>query len=660
MKLVKVENIIERLPIIAETLRRSGVSVGTSQLVETAKILKSYSVLRKTESLELDEIKFILSGTLALNKVEEKILVNVLESLLYIGMQEENFRRLMNEIDESFRLLKIKPGQRVTKKMLFGNGRNKKERVATYLKLRNIGLIYGKPSNEKVADWQRLLEITRSLAKKGFSSLNEVISSYKNLNDEEIVLGAESSTNFNEFLSEITNKRLVKLGKKAIRNSDKRLLSSIAEELNRRIMKGSMVKDKTVMLILNKAGIATEVHIRKIALKDPKSLADSNISLDEKLKIINSLPEEKAAEAFAKVLKKLKNEDDIDSIVSEVDPSLLWAVRTNPYRGKKAELLSAAIDAAIGLRESLLYAETGNEGRSEMALYLAERSLKKVQKLNGVKIGNLTPNTVRAMATLAKNTVSALEVKGEINDLLEKILIKLPISQGLILLRGLYKKADPLTKKYLIKVAANYLYRFSSREGLRLLPRKELSLAGHGKVHVKYSVLRLARYSEDPLVYIRKLKSRSVSLALDLSGSMLEFSMWALSVAMLFVRNIEKLTLFSHEIKTIKGPFNKSGLAELLLSLEFKGYTDLFNAIVEACDSHSKKVIVVSDIKQTVKSGNPIDAIKNCKKGTRLLIITPPNYDINLAYEFELAGVKILVAYRPQAIAREVLRLLVR
>ncbi len=661
MKLVKVDDVIEKLPTIAETLRCSGIRVGTSQLVEAAKIIKSYSVLKKNDVLELDEVKFLLSSVLALDRVEEKLLNDILDSLIYVRSEEENFRKILNEINEDLKFLKIKPDQRVVKKTLFGEGRARKEKIATYLKLKNVGIIQGRNGKERVVSRQRILEISRLLAKRGFSSLEEAFSSIRNLEPEDLVLGAETLNTKNEILKEIGSKRLIKIGKKALRKGDKRLLSAVAEELNNRMLKGAVIKDKDVINILSKAGISVKNSLKRIALKDPRSIVESDLPLEEKLKIINSLPEEKAAEALSKILKRVKKEEELDRIISETRPTLLWAIRFNPYRGKKAEFFSAAINAARGLRESLIYAETGNEGRAEMALYLAEKSLEKISRLNDVKIGSLTSNVIEAMATLTKNIVYILNTKGEVNDVLERrVLLRLPVSQGIVLLRNLYRKADPVMKKYLIKVTANYLFRFSSKEGLRLLPRKELSPSGPGRVHVKYSVLRLTRYAEKPLIYVRRLKSRSISLALDLSGSMLEFSMWALSVAMLFARSIEKLTLFSHEVRSIRGPFSNSELAELLLSLEFKGYTDLFNAIVEACDTRSRRVVVVSDIKQTVKSGDPVEAVERCRRGTKLIFITPPSYDSDLAYRLELAGSHVIVAYKPQDIVRETLRFLVR
>jgi hypothetical protein len=497
-----------------------------------------------------------------------------------------------------------------------------------------------------------------------FSRLEEYLKASQFLDKEDIVLRAESGLDAKdkELLKNIDNKKLVELGKIALRKNDKRLLSNVAEEISKRILGGAFINDDHVVDILEKAKVATLEHIKRVALKDPSVLVKSDLNLDERIKVLKSLPDERAAEALAKLVKYTKNEFEIDKIISNIDPSLLWAIKTNPYRGPKARLFSAAVKAARSLRESLIYAETGEMGRAEMAIYLAERSLDDCKEVDNIKIGSLSADSVRAMATIAIDVVNLLqEGRGEISDLLEKILLRLGVHRGMTLLRSLYRKADPYIKKQIVQIASNYLYRFSSREGLRLLPKKVKSLASPGRVSVKDSVFRIIRVAEDPLVYLRRLKSRSISLALDLSGSMLEYSMWAISIAVLFARNIEKLTLFSHEVKSLRGPFTRSQLAELLLSLEFKGYTDVYNAILEACDTRSRKVVFVSDIKQTVKSGDPVTAIKDgCKKESKIVFIVPPTHDNVLRHRLELAGAKVVTVYKPEDVPKRVLRFLLR
>ncbi len=664
MKKIKVSEAIDKLPLLAETLRRFGVKVGTGQIVEGARILQDYAGLKRTDFLDIEDVSFVLSGAFALSDSEEDVLNNILENMLFYRSQEDVLKNIIDEIEKELNALKLKPGQKVYKKSIFRNERGRKERIRAYLKLKGAGIIQGDPGNERVVSWQRILGISRLLAKKGFTTLDEYLSASKRLNGEDLVLRAESGIDLSneELLKGLGNRRLVKLGKIALRKNDRRLLTAVAEEMSRRLLSGSLPGDNNVMKILRKAGISTSEHLRRVASREPEVLASSELSLKEKLEIVRSLPEEKAAEAIAKLIKSLKDEEEIDKVVSEVNPALLWAVKSNPYRGEKAELFSAAVEAAESLRESLIYATTNEEGRADMALYLAERSIKRCERLDDVKINDLNTNTIKAIAILAMDIVNLLRAKGEdYRSYLNSILIKLPITQGITLLRSLYRKTDPSMRRHLIQLATNYLYRFSSREGLRLLPRKVKGLVAPGRIDVKDTTFRMIRMVDNPLVYIKKLKSKSVSLALDLSGSMLEYSMWAISIAMLFARNIEKLTLFSHEVKSIKGPFSRSDLAELLLSLEFKGYTDVYNAIVETCSgTGSKKVVFVSDIKQTVESGDPVEAIKNYCRGSRVLFIVPPSYDSSLAVRLKLVGAKLIVAYKPRDVAREVLRSLMR
>ena len=661
MRRIRVPELIESLPILASRLREAGLRVGTSQLVEAARILEAYSSLRGLEYLDVSEAVFVLSGALSVGRAEESVIADELQGILSDKGSGERARRILAEIEERLGTLKIKPGQPVVKRAVIGKGRGRRERIAAYLDLKSVGVIRGKPGAERVASWEDIVVTAKRLARRGYDSLREAVADRASgWSEDDLLLRAEAG-GLDEDLGSLDSRRLLKLGEAALRKGDKRTLAGVAEEVSRRILAGAKLDAEAARRILSKAGLLSPSHLRVLATQDVGSIRPSDVSPEEAAKLLMSLPEEKAAEALAKLLRRSRDSEWAEKLVSQVDPLILWSVGRHPLRGEKAALLDAAVMASRSLREALLYAETGEPGRADMALYLAERSIEKVRGLEQVQLGRVTPSSIESMAKTAESIVEALNAVGEDPRGLTKLLAGMPITRALIVLRGLYGKAQGEARRIIAQAAAVLLYRFASREGLRLLPRKLKTTTGPGRLDVKDTVLRLSRIHQDPLVYRRKLKSRRVSLALDVSGSMLEYSVWALAIAMLFSNSVEKLTLFSHEIRRVEGPLSKLELAEVLLGMRFQGYTDIYNALQEACDATTRRVVVISDLKQTVASGDPAEVVSEYRRrGYKMLFITPPDYDPIMRESLELAGARVAIAYKPQDAAREVLRYMMR
>ena len=181
-----------------------------------------------------------------------------------------------------------------------------------------------------------------------------------------------------------------------------------------------------------------------------------------------------------------------------------------------------------------------------------------------------------------------------------------------------------------------------------------------GRVDVRLSAYRMLRMAPDPLRFRRRLASRDVTLVLDVSGSMARYSVWALAIAMAFSSHVRDLVLFSSSPRLLRGPLKPAVLAEALLSTSFRGLTDIAGALGAAGQARSKRVVVVTDLKQTV-AGDVAGALEALlARGFRVVFIVPPSFDAVERARVEALGARVRVAYKPEDAAREVLRVLRR
>jgi len=655
-----VEALIDLLPSLGEALRRRGLKVGTGQLVTAARILHSYSVLVNRSYIDEDEVSLVLASTLALKPQQLQLLLNEVKGLMVSAKLDANARRIRDEIDENLRKLGLKPGDRVVKKRVL-SGPRRRERVAAYLLLRKAGVIRGPRGRERVVGEAEISLISKRIASMGYESIGEALEEAPTWSEDDSMLRAEAKLDVKGDLGSLESRRLLSLGKAAMRKGDSRLLKAVAEELGKRILRGERIDGEEVIPILRRAGSLSIAHERILIASDPALVRDLPVGGREIAEIASGLGWERGGELVAKALR-IMDAGEARRLIEGLDPSLLWAVRRHPFKGVEGALLDAATKAARGLYEALKFAETGEPGRADMAKDLALRAIEDARRIDAAySLGPLSSSSIESLASTALAIVEALETGGGNAEHLASTLRRLGPTRSLQVLRGLYARVGGEERELIVRATASLLYRFAAREGLRLLPRNETSLSPPGRLEVRRTIYRLGRLATDPLVFRRRLKSRRISLALDVSGSMLDHSMWALTIAVLFSSNIERLTLFSSEPRILEGPFTATELARTLLSVRFAGYTDIASALRAAAGRGTKRIVLVSDLKQTIEPGDPVDvASQLVRRGYKLLAIVPPGHDSATRTRMEEVGALVRVAYTPREAAREVLRSLLR
>jgi len=111
----------------------------------------------------------------------------------------------------------------------------------------------------------------------------------------------------------------------------------------------------------------------------------------------------------------------------------------------------------------------------------------------------------------------------------------------------------------------------------------------------------------------------------------------------LFSENVDIVRIRRHSMHLLY-KFLKS-----IIDHGFKGYTNIELAISRALSLARKKTfyVLISDLRQTVK-GNPLKPISELlKRGHKLLVIAPQNYDRELAHSIESLGGNVIIVKSP-------------
>ncbi|MCE4602125.1 MAG: VWA domain-containing protein [Desulfurococcales archaeon] len=658
MRLIEVEDLVESIPELVSRLRSMGYTIGTSQAVDAVKIIESYSSLRRTSKISEDEAIFLLDSVLTVRGISRTDIGEALRHSLSGKRVRERAERILGDIEERLSLIGAKPGLRVSKRSLKGKKKERKEKLKAYLELRKIGVIRGKGGVERVVDMSMLHGVAWRLAREGYESLEDAIREVGMGNMDYMLMEAEARLEVDpESLSRLDGKRLLKLGEAASRKGNYRLLRMVGEEVSRRVLSGRRLDPQTARFILERAGIMTPDHDKMLYMTGQgKSISkNGRIDIDNILGAVQGLGEEEAANLVSKTLK-IVSEDEAKKLLSRVDPYLLWRVRRTSLKGEEADLVRAASYAANAVREAMLYAESGDPARADMARDYIDRSRSILNRLGNVMIGRLSKGAAEDLLETAYSILSIASMESPSPGNVSRILGMAGFERAVRVLRGMYR-AGGEWRSIAEWALERLIYMVSSREGLRPLPKWRLYDTGPGRVDVRRSVYGVLRRSSRPLVYRRRLRSNLVSMALDVSGSMESYSIWALGMASMFARSLDRVVLFASTLTVYQGPFGRRDIARILLSASFKGYTDIYSGILEASKSRAKRVIVITDLAQTIESGDPLEAALSASRtGKKLVFIVPLKHDEELRSRLEDSGFNVVIVSSARQAARQVLR----
>ena len=640
-------------------LRSEGARISTAEIVKAVELAEAYMNLLGKGELSRDELELLLCSSFTMFQGDCNTLKDVLALIEGGRSLKERAAAILSDIERDLETIGGKPRARITRKKATRarNKSEKAEKIAAFYRLKRAGVIRGTPGRERIVDNSQIRRIAFELARSGASSLDEAVRSMKTPRGWDGVLEAVEAGYYPGELAEASEKRLLKLARAAERKHDRGLFESVAEELARRLRSGYRVRDpQAVASILEKAGVMTDSLRRILALE---AQVASQLSPDNLVKALETSDYEKGGRLLASALEKMSRDEAL-SVISRIDPRYLWNISKRTMRKLNDKSVVAAYYASNAVRESLRYLETSDESRGD----LATDYLEKARSLSE----NLPPSTIdkSVIAGLIDEASVYLRLAESLSGnldsgLLEGELHRIGYIEGIRFLRRAYQVAGEKLRRVILSSMERLLYRLSSREGLRLLPVKQRSRVPPGRVDVRRSLYSIMRVEPQPITYLRKLKSARLSLALDMSGSMFEYSSWAIGVASLFSSNLEKLVLFSHDVLAYREPITRRMLARILLEYEFRGYTNISKALREASTSRSRRIVVVSDLKQTVED-EPVPTVVEAlrKRGKKIVFIVPSKHDEQARMEIEKAGGIVVPVRDRRRIASVILRVLLR
>ena len=639
----------EVLAELGEALRSQGYTVPTSSLVEAARLVDSYMALRGVDSLDHAEAAWVIHAAVSQGRLELGIVAEALARVLAGRGLKERAEALAREIDDMLHALGARPGGPVRKPRWRG------DQARYYIELRKIGAIRPGHRGLRAAGREELRRIAWGLARLGYESVGEAARDRIGHTLDHHLSSLEAGWRPSEkSISRASTRRLLDLGEAAARKRDWHTLNSVAEELRKRILEGERVEPEEAYRILDRAGKATpdvRKRLMEQGLKAGEAMEPGIVA-----ETVKGMEPEDAADLIASALKRM-SAGDAEKLLASVDPSLLWRVKRSPFRGRQEAMLRALREASNSLRSAIAYASTGDRAWRDMAEYSADKALSIAEEADGASVGGHGSETVRSLVSTAMAVVEAVDGgPGEV----ERALARLGFLEAVRVLRGLYRNApSEEARALLLSSMERLVMKVASREGPRLLPKRVRG--SRGRLEARETLYRMVRGSPEPFVFKQKLRSNLVSLALDVSGSMEPYASWALAIAGLFARSIDRIVLFSGTATVYPGPHSYRSIAGILLEARFTGRTDVYTALGEAGQGRARRVVVISDLVQTVDSGDPGEMAEAVlRSGRRLLVIAPPRHDQELASRLRSLGARVVVAYNPRQAARHVARVFMR
>lgn len=429
-----------------------------------------------------------------------------------------------------------------------------------------------------------------------------------------------------EFLDKLSHTELVDLVAKYYGYNDK-INRRMMSELLRRINSGAdldwekISKDQRLMRKLTqKVGYLCPYSLEYM---DQKLLSSSDIN--RILRDLYSLP---LGERW-KLLRRLARKAPENKIFHLLDPFTLSGLNSKSLRGvvKNRSILGKALSGIIQ------YMITGDTAVLDYSMYL----LKKIDP------ESLDPRLRPVYSSL---------VKGDYKSMLAWISRNYPAEA--IEFIG-YKVHELFLSK-------GYIHREELSRALEIGYKVlRLSLSHTGEEIDRYVYSRIGRIDLRKTVYSftrgiydivkrRRIRHKKIILLLDTSGSMVKHSVWAiLSIARL-IPLTKHVILFTDRVRIVR--ITKRSTRELILGfLEktyiegFTGYTNISLAlrVARRIARRGDHVVLVSDLRQTVKDVDPVQEAQNLlDKGVKIAVIAPSSHDTSTRNRLNALGIQVI------------------
>ncbi len=180
-----------------------------------------------------------------------------------------------------------------------------------------------------------------------------------------------------------------------------------------------------------------------------------------------------------------------------------------------------------------------------------------------------------------------------------------------------------------------------------------------GKLNIRKTLYNFIRYN---YVIARRDRKRiqRITALIDVSGSMLRYSIWALLSLGTVFPLLKYCILFSDRVRIYKvGHYSPISLMSRFLNhvfLEgFKGYTNIALTVERAIEvsKPGDSIVLFTDLEQTVDYKDPVEVIERANKiGRRIIVFVPPFHREDVAFELSSRGVEVVCIGSPEELPR--------
>lgn len=628
---------------IVYNLRSYGVNVSVAEILDAINMIKAYCLvnnINNPDELGLNELKYIIKSVFVKRDHVDKYFEEVWRKTT---ISKQAAKKLFEQIESGLCKLKLRYGSKFKSiDKVLSKARTKKEKKTLeviFTNLQRIGVIKKYRRGYFVVDRETAHEIAVNLARKGYSDIEEAskdiaiellktIPQYKLSKNIDLYIhgGIER-----ERLSQISTPKLLELGYYVHKKGDKHFLKEIADELKNRVFV-DYITEKHIQF-LKDAGLLTDKNILEIIRYKPKLLRNLGNVL-KNTGIVDRIIENTNISDLVNTLPHIIDNIDnniLENLIERLPITQLHKLPRRILNRIEDEKLRDDLRIAMEVSKIFNYITSNqiDKDRVEAYKYYAEYILS--------KIVGATPKTnigYKALS-LAKKLQYAFTLNAIGESYIENILMEIAKNMNFVetwnLLRNLYKVSDTKWKNKIkrlayrlwIKQAGNvksYIYKGWTKSRIR------------GRINVRETLLNIIRFKNNPVVYRDRNELKDVNLVVDISGSMDKYSTWVLLTASAFIKNVKRITLFHSDTITIdvQGSRYINLLIDYLLTLEFRGYTDIVKALRETVKgARTRRIILISDLKQTVNSDEDVsDFIINLvSKGWSITVIAPLSAD---------------------------------
>ncbi|AEM39508.1 VWA containing CoxE family protein [Pyrolobus fumarii 1A] len=653
------EDLVSLCIRIAYRLRREGLQVGTSEIVDALRIAENLALLEGKE-LDKEILHDVIRAVFAHNDREETVVERVWRE---INQSQNSIARVIAAVEDDLRRLGLGWGSRIYSKKKLLNGPHAEERREAYSRLRLLGLIVRTPRGDVVLDRDAAIRRIRSLLRQYGSAWDALAASAARMISrgklEWFALYAAPVDE--EKLDGIEIDRIALAALQALQEGNRGLARKLASIVAKRLESGETPRDSwSAYKLLRNLDALTPRSLASLLRSEPRLALEllrsreSRDMLAEALRLLD-------ANALRSILRKISHDRRgigvAAGLLGEVDLSVWSEVRISRQPRSWEEAVVAIAGMLARAEQGFLAAARGDEAQLDYALY----ELEKVKQIDYSEAPDWAIRAIERYRERVEQLRSVIEGVSDAMIRLYSIVKRMQPDEALLYLREVYRSGDDHLKRTALRLAEIVWRRMEARAAKHAKRSSETIISQRGRVDVRRTVYNLVALRENPIVARKRRKKPSIALVLDTSGSMAKYTLWALLAASSFSGLVYTLTLFSSDVEIVQNAWKLSRrrIIELLFRVSFEGYTNISVALRETARVYTtpSKMVIVTDLCQTVEDERPSEtAARLAREGWHLLFILPPRHCSNERRAVsEYATVRVVA--RPEDIPRFLSRL---